>query len=74
MKEVIIKDKQKYLNKNYPFADVPKITDRQRCIHCNCVFTVGDFKVLKGRLGIEYICCPNFPNCSGTVIDWDDVD
>jgi hypothetical protein len=74
MKEIVIKDKQLYLNKNYPFADTPIITDRQRCIHCNCVFIVGDYKVFKGRFRMEYICCPNAPDCSGTVIDWEDVD
>lgn len=70
MEEQIIKNKQKYLNDNYPFADTPKLTDKQRCIHCDTVFTVGDFKVFKDKNGAEFICCPNAPDCNGTLIDW----
>ena len=75
MIEVIIKDKQKYLIKNYPFEEVPKLMDKKRCIHCDSIITVGDFKVFKHELlDEEFICCPNAPACSGTVIDWLPVD
>jgi hypothetical protein len=74
MEELIIKDKQKYLNENYPFEDRPKLTDSKCYIHCDSVFTVGDFKVFKDKRGAEFICCPNAPKCSGTVIDWFTVD
>lgn len=74
MTEVIIKNKQKYLNDNYPFEDIPELTDIKRCIHCNNFITVGDFKVFKDKTGNEYICCPNAPDCSGTVIDWIRID
>lgn len=70
MKEMIIPDKQEYLEKNYPFADTPKLTDRKRCIHCNKIITVGDYKVYKSEDGFEFICCPNAPDCNGTLIDW----
>lgn len=72
MKELLIIDKQKFLKENYPFQDVPELTDQKRCIHCDEVITVGDFKVYKDETGFEYICCPNAPECNGTVIDWMD--
>jgi hypothetical protein len=70
MTEIIIIDKQQYLNDHYPFADVPKLVDSKLCIHCNKIITVGDFKVFKNKSGFEYICCPNSPACDGTLIDW----
>lgn len=73
MIELKISDKQKYLEQNYPFAGVPKLTDQMECIHCNSVFTVGDFKVYKAANGFEFICCPNAPKCNGTLIDWIEV-
>ncbi len=74
MKEVLIKDKQKYLDENYPFSDHLKLTDKFRCIHCDTIITVGDFKVFKDSTGFEFICCPNAPDCDGTVIDWFSLD
>lgn len=70
MTELIIRDKQKYLEENYPFERMPKLTDKLECIHCNSIFTVGDYKVYKNETGFEFICCPNAPACNGTVIDW----
>jgi hypothetical protein len=72
VEEIIIKNKQKYLMDNYPFEDTPKLTDRKRCLHCNEIITVGDFKVFKNEGGFEFICCPNAPDCNGTLIDWID--
>ncbi|HNY62667.1 MAG TPA: hypothetical protein PLH70_00915 [Bacteroidales bacterium] len=69
--EVTIKDKQKYLEENYPFEGIPKLTDQLECIHCGSIFTVGDYKVYRrNEGGMEFICCPNAPECNGTVIDW----
>ena len=70
MIELKIEDKQQYLNNNYPFVDVPKLTDKKRCIHCGEIITVGDFKVFKDTFGEEFIYCRNAPECDGTVIDW----
>jgi len=70
MKEIEIKDKQNYLDKNYPFKDTPKLTHLKRCIHCDCVIVVGEFKVYVDKAGNEFICCPNAPECNGSVIDW----
>lgn len=74
MKEIIIQNKQKYLDENYPFADKPKLTDKKCCIHCDNIITVGDFKVFKLEDDVELIYCPNAPDCNGTVIDWFDAD
>ncbi len=74
MKELIITDKQKYLEENYPFIGIPELTEKMLCIHCEKIITVGDYKVFKGNGGFEYICCPNAPECSGTVIDWMEPD
>lgn len=70
MTEITIHDKQQFLNENYPFQDIPKLTDQKRCIHCDSVITVGDYKVFADKDGFEYISCPNAPGCDGTVIDW----
>jgi len=70
MKEIIISDKQKYLETNYPFDPVPELYDRKICIHCDQPFVVGNYKILKDSTGMEFICCPNAPECDGTVIDW----
>jgi len=69
MEEVFIENKQKYLDENYPFDEKLKLTDKARCIHCDNIITVGDYKVFKIEWE-EYICCPNAPKCNGTIIDW----
>ena len=74
MKELLITDKQKYLEENYPFVNVPKLTDQKRCIHCDSIITVKDYKVFVDKDGEEYIYCPNAPECNGTVIDWIEPD
>lgn len=63
-------EKEKYFKENYPFADPPELSDIVKCIHCEQKIRVGDFKVEIDRQGIEYIVCPNSPECDGTVVDW----
>ena len=70
MEEVIIIDKQKYLNDNYPFGNIPELISEICCIHCDTIYKVEDYKVFKDEDGDEFICCPNAPDCNGTVIDW----
>ena len=69
MMEILIENKQNYINENYPFAEIPSLTDLKECIHCGSIITVGDYKVFRDNTGEEYICCPNAPDCDGTVID-----
>jgi hypothetical protein len=75
MEEVLVNDKHKFLNEHYPFDVAPELTDKFRCLHCGEVITVGEYKIFKEQ-GDDflYICCPNAPECDGTVIDWIDVD
>ncbi len=73
MKEIEIKDKQKYLDENYIFEDIPEVSDRKRCLHCGEIIVVGNYKVYANEQGDEYIYCPNAPACDGTIIDWMDV-
>lgn len=70
MEEIKVSDKQKYLEDNYPFAEIPSLKEKKRCIHCNSIFTVEEFKVFKDYFGDEIISCPNAPECDGTAIDW----
>jgi hypothetical protein len=73
MRELIIENKQQYLEENYPFAEVPELADRKKCIHCEEEIIVGKYKVFVDDEGEEYICCPNAPECDGTIIDWKGV-
>ena len=75
MEEVLVNDKEKFLKEHYPFGDPPELTDKFRCLHCGEVITVGEYKIFK-EPGDDflYICCPNTPECNGTVIDWIDID
>ena len=73
MKEINIKNKQQYLEDNYPFEEIPKLIDKKHCIHCDNDIIVGNFKVFLDD-GEEYICCPNSPECDGTIIDWIDIE
>nr|WP_319265223.1 hypothetical protein [uncultured Draconibacterium sp.] len=73
MREIKIEDKQKYLDKNYIFDDIPELADRKRCLHCGSIIIVGNYKVFADEQGGEYIYCPNAPECDGTIIDWMDV-
>lgn len=75
MKFIDVQDKAAYLEANYPFTDIPALTDKRECLHCGKEITVGDFKVEVAfnelaQKDIEYIICPNAPECDGTVIDW----
>lgn len=70
-----IDNKAEYLKEHYPFSNPPEITDRKLCLHCNSIILVGDYKVelehsiISNKIE-EFICCPNAPQCDGTLIDW----
>lgn len=74
MKEVFVADKQAFIDEEYPWEDKPQLTDKRRCLHCGQVITVGDYKVYQDETGEKYICCPNTPDCNGSIIDWVDTD
>ncbi len=73
MKEKSINNKLEYLKENFPFSEIPKLSDEKLCIHCDSKIKVGDFKVFIDQHGEEFICCPNAPECDGTLIDWFDI-
>jgi len=66
-----IRKKQLFLDAKDPFKSKLKLIDRVFCMHCGETITVGDYKI-ELLDGYEYICCPNAPKCSGTIIDWQD--
>ena len=70
MEEVKIKNKQQYFSAFGSFMGHLKLTDKMYCIHCHKIIMVGDFKVYRTDDGFEMICCPNAPDCDGTMIDW----
>lgn len=70
MQEISISNKQEYLDKKYPFSIIPTLTDTRYCMQCRNEIVVGEYKVYKDDNGKESICCPNAPECKGTVTDW----
>lgn len=71
MEQVHIEDKQAFLEEHYPFTSVVKLNEVFECIHCQEVIRVADFKAYRRETdGFIFICCPNAPECNGTVIDW----
>ena len=69
MQEVIIEDKLEYLNEHYPFKPIPMLSEQRQCVQCNTIFLIADYKVFKTEKE-ELICCPNYAECGGTVLDW----
>ena len=67
MEEIIISNKQGYLNQHYPFYPVPVVADKKYCARCKQVIIVGDYKVFKND---KQIHCANAPACNGTMLDW----
>lgn len=69
-----IKNKEKFLKDNAIFE--VNINDKRHCIHCGQDFFVKDYKVeivymdIKDIVPVDFIVCPNAPNCDGTMIDW----
>jgi len=61
-------ERKTVLNKYNPFADY-ELTDRRFCYRCEQNITVGDYK-LEYLEGQYYVCCPNAPECNGTIIHW----
>lgn len=69
-----IENKEEYLKENYPFGNIPELTEKRHCIHCGNDILVGDYQVLIESSGAEFIVCPNAPECTGSVIDWMSTD
>ncbi len=72
-----IKDKESYIKKHSLFSPAPELTDIQHCVHCGKDFIVGDYKVKvvydnDENKKMEFIVCPNAPECDGDMTDWVD--
>ena len=69
------------LEKLWPFGGgSPPSEEVIECIHCGRRFRLGDAKVIASSLFCEaanpegwHICCPYWPRCDGTVIDFLEV-
>ncbi len=72
MTEIILKEEEK---KNFilehGYQDL-ELNEVRKCIHCGLTFEVKDFKAFEeGKRKKEYyVCCPNSPQCNGTIFDW----
>lgn len=59
--------------KNYPYREVPNLTDNKLCIYCCKIIIVGDFKLFKEYHLFKNIYYPNAPDCYDTIIDWIEI-
>lgn len=65
-------EKRKWFETHYPFAgELPAFSGRRSCLCCDQWITVGDFHAVDEGFGAgNLICCPNWPKCNGSAIDW----
>jgi len=64
-------DKQKVLEKMYPFEDCPTLEEKMHDGHEKKDFVVKDFKVIRED-GDDFLASPYFFSSGGTVDDWFD--
>jgi len=71
--EVFVENKQGYLEE-HKISDVG-FEDEMMCCHCEEKIKVKDYKLVSvcGD-DFDYISCPNWPECDGTILDWWPVD
>jgi len=72
-RELYIKNKKEYLEKNSPIEEHKDIEGKKKCLLCESVFLVKDYKVIAGP-EIDYISCPHYTNCDGDILDWANTD
>lgn len=68
-RELYIKDKEGYIKNHSPIEGHDDFEGKRKCLQCNAVFLVKDYKVVAGP-EIDFICCPNYPKCDGDILDW----
>lgn len=64
-----------YLRHHCIRLNIPNMEDEMICLQCNSLFKVKDFKVVITTCDccneyMEYIVCPNAPDCEGDMLDW----
>jgi hypothetical protein len=73
-REIIIpkENREDYFNKNTPFHTRLHEYGKCQCCHCWKVINPFEYKVFVDAEDgdFESICCPNAPECDGTLIDW----
>lgn len=58
--------RENFFYRNSPFWHEDNYYNKKQfCIHCYAIIEVKKYKVVGGL-----ICCPNYPECNGTIIDW----
>lgn len=65
-REIEVEDKNSYFEKHSPFKR--KIDSKVNCLHCDAVYPLIDYKVVKEAYG-EFIYCKYWPDCDGTIMD-----
>jgi hypothetical protein len=65
----IPKEKRQEFFEKRNFLPDMNYNSKRCCIHCNEIINVSEYKV-ELLDDIEYICCPNAPTCTGTLIDF----
>lgn len=68
-RELFIKNKHEYIHTHSPFKRKYNLEARSECLHCGSIFLIKDYKVV-ANMDIDMICCPHYPYCDGTIIDW----
>jgi hypothetical protein len=66
--EIPQEERKEFFEKNNFFPDMNYYSKRC-CIHCNQIITVSEYKI-ELLNDFKYICCPNAPSCTGTLIDF----
>ena len=73
MREIILStdEEKKQFILEHGYMDL-ELNEIRKCMHCGLTFEVKDFKAFEeGKRKKEYyVCCPNAPECSGTIMDW----
>ena len=60
----------------YPYTDINGLIDMEaeiQCIRCGRMFKRKEYKQAINKKGEKLICCINYPECQGTVIDFQEI-
>lgn len=66
--EIPTEERKEFFEKHNFFSDM-NYDSKRYCIHCHEIITVSEYKI-ELLNDIKYICCPNAPSCTGTLIDF----
>jgi hypothetical protein len=66
--EIPQEERKEFFEKHNFFPDM-NYDSKRCCIHCNEIITVSEYKI-ELLNDMKYICCPNAPSCTGTLLDF----